>query len=132
MVVLDSLGQILRGSPNTRIFLTGRPHVRREIERWLGGGAIFISIEPMDDDVLRYLREKFRNDTTPEIMNSKLEVDILKSIPEASSETCVREGAVKKLLEGNCLTYLNIDSCLFPSISTESCEKQPSLEGQQD
>ena len=92
VVVLDSLGQILRGSPNTRIFLTGRPHVRREIERWLGGGAIFISIEPKEDDVLRYLREKLRNDTTPEIMNSKLEADILKSIPEASSETYVERG----------------------------------------
>jgi len=28
MVVLESLGQILQGSPNTRLFMTGRPHVR--------------------------------------------------------------------------------------------------------
>ena len=87
LVVLDFLGQILRRSPNTRIFMTGRPHVRCEIERRLGAGAIFISIEPTEGDVLRYLREKLRNDTTPEIMNSTLEMDIIKSIPEASSET---------------------------------------------
>ena len=100
VVVLNSLGQILQESPNTRIFMTGRPHVRCEIERWLGGRAVFISIEPKEDDVFRYLCERLRNDSTPEIMNSKLEVDILKSIPEASSETYVREGAVRNLLEG--------------------------------
>jgi len=100
VVVLDSLGQILRGSPNTRIFMTGRPHIRSEIERRIGGGAILISIEPKEDDVLRYLRERLRNDTTPEIMNSALEEDILKSIPEASSETYVEKGTMKKQLKG--------------------------------
>ena len=100
VVVLDSLGQILRGSPKTRIFMTGRPHVRCEIERRLGGGAIFLSIEPTEDDVLRYLRERLRNDTTPEIMNNKLEADIMKCIPEASSETYVEEGTMTGLLGG--------------------------------
>ena len=37
VVVLESLRQILRGSPNTRIFMTGRPHIRGEVERRLGG-----------------------------------------------------------------------------------------------
>jgi len=100
VVVLNSLGQILRGSPNTLLFMTGRSHVRCEIQRRLGGGAIFISIEPTEDDVLRYLREKLRNDTRPEIMNSTLAGNILKSIPEASSETYVQEGTITKLLEG--------------------------------
>ena len=100
VVVLDSLGQILRRSSNTQIFMTGRPHIRSEIERRIGGGAIFISIEPKKDDVLRYLRERLRNDTTPEIMNSALEEDILKSIPEASSETYVEEMTMKKQLKG--------------------------------
>ena len=100
VVVLDSLGQILRGSPNTRIFMTGRYHVLREIERRLGEGAIFISIEPAEDGVVRYLHERLRNDTMPEIMNSTLEADILKSIREASSETYVEEGTVRELHEG--------------------------------
>ena len=39
VVVLDSLGQILRESPNTRVFITGRPQVRCEIEGKLA--AIF-------------------------------------------------------------------------------------------
>jgi len=63
VLVLDSLGQILQGSPNTRIFLTGRAHVRCEIKKRLDGAAVFISIEPTEDDVLRYLHEKLRNDT---------------------------------------------------------------------
>ena len=99
VVVLDSLGRILRESPNTRVFMTGRPHIRSEIERRICGGAIFISIEPKEDDVVRYLRERLRNDTTPEVMNRALEEDILKSIPEASSETYV-ERTMKKQLKG--------------------------------
>jgi len=35
MVVLESLRQILQGSPNARIFMTGRPQVRSEVERRL-------------------------------------------------------------------------------------------------
>jgi len=99
VVVLDSLGQILRGLPSARIFMTGRPHVRREIEKRHGGVAILISIEPTEEDVLRYLRQRLRNDTTPEIMNSSLEADIIKTIPEASSETYVEEGTTNKLPE---------------------------------
>jgi len=41
MVVLKSLGQMLQGSPDTRLFMTGRPHVRSEVERELGGGQPF-------------------------------------------------------------------------------------------
>ena len=101
VVVLDSLGQILRGSPNTRIFMTGRPHVRCEIERSIGGGANFASIEPTVDDVLRYLRERLRKDRMQGgVMNSTLEANILESIPEASSKTYGAKGAITKLLEG--------------------------------
>jgi len=40
MVILESLGQMLQGSPNTRLFMTGRPHVRSEVERELGGEGV--------------------------------------------------------------------------------------------
>ena len=100
VLVLDSLGQILQGSPNTRIFMTGRQHVPCEIERRLGGAAVFMAIEPTEDDVLRFLGERLRNDTSPEIMNPTLESDILKRIPEASSETYVEGGDMRKLPKG--------------------------------
>ena len=44
--ILDSLRQILENSPNARIFLTGRRHVRGEIDRHLGGRATVLSIKP--------------------------------------------------------------------------------------
>jgi len=99
VVVLDSLGHILRGSPSTRLFMTGRPHVRCEIETRLGGAAIFVSIGPTEDDVLRYLRERLRNDTNPEIMNPTLAVDIMKGIHKVSSDTYVEEQIIRKPVE---------------------------------
>jgi len=94
MVVLESLGQMLK-SPNTRLFITGRPHVRSEVERELGGAATFLSIRATEDGVLSFLREKLRKDTIPNMMSSTLEGDIMKSIPAISSETYVgaRPGA---------------------------------------
>jgi len=89
MVILESLGQIVRESLNTRIFVTGRSHIRSEVERRLGGAAAFVLIEPTGDGITRYLREKLRSDTTPEIMSSALEENILQSISQLSAETYV-------------------------------------------
>ena len=89
VVVLDSLGRILQGSRDTRLFMTGRPHVRSEVERELGGAATFIFIRATEDGVLRLLHERLRKDTTPNIMSSTLEEDIMRSIPAISSETYV-------------------------------------------
>ena len=98
MVVLDSLRQILQGSPNTRIFMTGRPHVRSEVERKLDGAVSCLLIQPTgDDDVVRYLRDKLKNDTTPRIMSSTLKVEIMKSITEINSESYVETSAREML-----------------------------------
>ena len=97
VVVLESLGQILQGSPNTRIIMTGRSLVRSEVERILDGAANFILIRTTEDGVLRFLREKLRKDTTPDIMSSTLEAEIMKSIPEITSETYVETSARERL-----------------------------------
>ena len=89
MVVLESLRQIVQESRNARLFMTGRPQVRSEVEKRLDGAATFISIQPREDGVVRYLRDKLRNDTTPEVMSSALEAEIMKAIPEMNSETYV-------------------------------------------
>jgi len=89
MVILESLGQILQGSPNTCLFITGRPHVRRQVEKELGGATTFIFIRATEDRVSRFLREKLRKDTMPKMMSSTLEGDIMNSIPAISSETYV-------------------------------------------
>ena len=89
MAVLESLGLILQGSPSTRLFMTGRSHVRSEVGRELDGAAAFIFIRVTEDGVLRFLHEKLKKDTIPDMMSSTLEEDIMKSIPEISSETYV-------------------------------------------
>ena len=77
MVILESLSHILQGSQNTRIFMTGRPHVRSGVEKGLGGAATFLLIQATEDGVLRFLREKLRKDAAPAIMSSTLEVDVM-------------------------------------------------------
>ena len=78
--------------------MTGRPQVRGEVEKRLDGAATFMLIQPTEDGVVRYLRDKLRSDTTPEMMSSALEAEILKTILEMSSETYVETSAKKRLL----------------------------------
>jgi len=87
----------VQGSLGARIFLTGRSHVRSEVERKLNGAATFVLIEPTGDGITTYLREKLKNDTAPEMMSSALEACIMESIPEICSETYVEQSARAKL-----------------------------------
>ena len=84
--LLESLQQILQKSPSTRIFLAGRLHVRDEVEKHLAGRVVAVSIVPTKDDIVRFLRAKLREDTTPDAMDDSLEEDIIKNIPETVSE----------------------------------------------
>ena len=86
---LDSLNQILQKSPATRIFVTGRPHIRPEIGRRLAGRVTSLSISTKRDDIIRYLHSRLEEDTTLDAMDSSLEAEILKKIPEDVSEMYV-------------------------------------------
>ena len=88
--VLDSLQQILQKSPGTRIFITGRSHIRAEIEKRLSQGIISLSVCPSKDDIITYLRVRLAKDETPDAMNEGLVSDILEKIPENMSEMYVR------------------------------------------
>ena len=55
---LDALGQIIREAPNTRLFLTGRPHIRREVEKHLTEGAYSINVMVDQGDIARHLSQK--------------------------------------------------------------------------
>ena len=87
--ILDSLGQILQKSPRTRIFVTGRPHVRPEIIRRIAGRVKSLPINTKRDDIIRYLHSRLADDTIPDAMDSSLEAEILKKIPEDVSEMYV-------------------------------------------
>lgn len=92
--LLDSLRQILRMSPGTRLFLTGRPHIRGEIEKKLAGTVTAVSISPRKNDITTFIRSKLDKDTNPEAMSDSLEADIIKRIPEAASEMYVQSTAM--------------------------------------
>ena len=84
--LLNSLGQIIQKSPGIRIFLTGRPHIQDEIGNRLCGRVATIRITPRRGDIIRYLHNRLDEDTTPDAMDSSLEADILKKIPDDISE----------------------------------------------
>ena len=91
--LLNSLQEILEKSPHTRIFITGRPQVRAELEKRLAGRVTSVSLGPRKDDIVEYLRIRLCEDETPDAMNGILEEGILEKIPETMSEMCV--GAVR-------------------------------------
>ena len=84
--ILDSLKRILEKSPSTRIFITGRPHIRAEIEKRLGGQVTSVSLSPNKEDIIRYLHVRLGEDETPDAMDESLVADILEKIPENVSE----------------------------------------------
>ena len=97
--VLDSLNQILRNSPGTRIFVTGRPHIRPEIERSLAGRVTSLSISPRRGDIITYLHSRLEEDTTPDAMESSLAAEILEKISENISEMYVEVATWVKPLQ---------------------------------
>ena len=84
--LLDSLKEILRMSPCTRVFVAGRPQIRPETGRRLAGRVTNLSISPRRDDIIGYIQTRLDEDTDPDAMNSSLKADILKKVPEEISE----------------------------------------------
>ena len=84
--LLDSLNQILRGCPGARIYLTGRPHIRNEVEKYLAGRLATTSITPTKDDIAAFIRAKLREGKMPEAMSEELEVEVDQDIPETISD----------------------------------------------
>ena len=84
--ILDALNQILRSSPGTRIFVTGRPHIEAEVGSRLCGRGMAIRITPRRDDIIGYIHSKLEGDAMPGAISSSLEAEILRKIPEDISE----------------------------------------------
>ena len=85
--ILDSLRQTLEMSPNTRIFLTGRRHIRGEIDRHLGERTTVLSVKPNNNDIVGYVRMRLSKDTSLNPMDGNLEGAIIKRITESNPET---------------------------------------------
>jgi len=91
--LLESLRDIVRASPKTRIFLTGRPHVKEDIQRYLPG-VVLIPISPKINDIKNYLDMKLNRDVEPEAMSDGLRADIIRTMIENISDMCVRAFSV--------------------------------------
>ena len=83
--LLESLQDIVRGSPGTRIFFTGRSHVQEEVKKYFTE-AIIIPVSPTEEDIKAYLSMSLDRDTEPGAMDDKLRKDIMRIIPEMISE----------------------------------------------
>ena len=81
--------KILEKSPGTRIFITGGPHVRAEIEKRLAGRVTSVSLGFSKHDIVESLHVRLGEDETPDAMDESLEEDILEEIPETMSEMYV-------------------------------------------
>ena len=83
--LLESLRDILRESPRTKIFLTGRSHVGEDVKRYFSK-AVVIPVSPNPDDIRNYVEMRLGRDTEPEAMNKDLRADIVRVILEKISD----------------------------------------------
>jgi len=86
--LLRSLQQIIQDAPNIRLFLTGRPHIRGEIDKYLTNRADIIHIVADQGDIARYINRKMEDDDArdPDLMPDDLKNDILKTMLDKASE----------------------------------------------
>ena len=86
--LFDSLKEILEKSQGARLFVTGRPHIRAEIERCLARWVTSVSVSPTRGDIVGFLRVRLSQDETPDAMDESLEAEILEKISRNISEMC--------------------------------------------
>ena len=83
--LLESLGDIVRECPRTRLFLTGRPHVWEDVQRYFPK-AVVVPISPSPGDIRNYVEMRLNRDTEPEAMNRDLRADIMNVTQEKVSD----------------------------------------------
>jgi len=85
---LRALQQIVQEAPNVRLFLTGRPHIRTELDKLLTKRAYSIHIVANRGDITRYLDQKMDDDDgqNPGLMTEDLRNVIMETMLEKTSE----------------------------------------------
>ena len=85
---LRALRQITQEALNTRLFLTGRPHIRMELDKHLTKEAYTVHIVPDQEDIAKYLSRKMDDDDDrdPDLMTENLKNDIMRTMLEKASE----------------------------------------------
>jgi len=85
---LRALQQIVQEAPNVRLFLTGRPHIRTELDKLLSKSAYSVHIVADRGDITRYVSQKMGDDDDqdPGLMTEDLKNNIMKTMLEKASE----------------------------------------------
>jgi len=85
---LRALRQIIRDTPNVRLFLTGRPYIRGELDNYLTKGANVIQVVADQGDITKYLSQRMDDDRHqgPDLMTEDLRNDIMRTMLEKASE----------------------------------------------
>ena len=86
--LLESLRDIIRESPRTRLFFTGRPHLREDVQRYFSE-AVVIPISPNPNDIRDFVKMKLDRDEEPMAMDDGLRADIVKTILGKMPDMCV-------------------------------------------
>ena len=81
----NSLQRVVRECANTRLFLTGRPQIRAEVEDYLPRAAYMVTIEPTSEDITRYIEERLSEDLDESTIDEELRADIRRVIPKRVS-----------------------------------------------
>ena len=58
--LLTSLHTLSQTSPGTRLFITGRPHIRSVVEKYLPGSVQTIPFSPNSEDIREYLELRLK------------------------------------------------------------------------
>jgi len=83
--LLDLLNQVLQKAPGARLFLTGRQHIRDEVDKNLAGRAVTRPITPSGNDIITFLHAKLKEDTMPHAMDESLKEEIIENLPKTVS-----------------------------------------------
>ena len=86
--LLRALQEIIRDASNIRLFLTGRPHIRGELNKYITEGAYIIHVVADQGDIARYVSRKIEDDDDwdPGLMPDDLKYDMLETMMEKASE----------------------------------------------
>jgi len=91
----SSLQHVVRECPNTRLFLTGRPQIRADVEKYFPKEVNMVMVEATSDDVGRYIEKRLKEDLHSNAMDKELRADILRVVLEKVSGMWVLSWDVK-------------------------------------
>ena len=81
--------------PTTRLFLTGRLHIRDEVQKYFPGTAKMLPISPTEHDIRLYLTMRLRRYSEFDAMDVELEAEILRTIPQVISGVYVSSRGIE-------------------------------------